>query len=43
MAAAFEEMGGDYKYTEYEGVGHNSWDYAYAEEELLSWMLMQSR
>ena len=26
------------KYTEYPGVGHNSWDHAYTEEKLLSWL-----
>lgn len=29
----------DLKYTEYPGVGHNSWDYAYKEPGLLSWFL----
>jgi predicted peptidase len=31
------------KYTEYPGVGHNSWDPAYAEKELLPWMFAQKR
>jgi predicted peptidase len=31
------------KYTEYEGVGHNSWDRAYAEPGLFGWMLSQRR
>jgi len=31
------------RYNEYEGVGHNSWDKAYAEPELFSWMLAQRR
>jgi predicted peptidase len=30
------------KYTEYEGVGHNSWDKAYAEDEFWTWLLAQS-
>lgn len=31
------------KYTEYPGVGHNSWDYAFAEPELLAWLFSQKR
>lgn len=30
--------GADVKYTEYPGVGHNSWDNAFAEPELLPWL-----
>jgi predicted peptidase len=33
--------GGNVKYTEYPGVGHNSWDKAYAEPELMQWLLSQ--
>ena len=33
----------DFKYTEYPGVGHNSWDYAYKEPGLLSWFLSHKR
>lgn len=29
------------RYTEYPGVGHNSWDNAYSEPELLPWLLGQ--
>lgn len=32
------EKGADVKYTEYPGVGHNSWDNAFAEPELLPWL-----
>jgi predicted peptidase len=39
MAAALEKLGGNVKYTEYEGVNHNSWDRAYAEPELVPWLL----
>jgi len=35
-------VGGNVKYTEYDKVGHNSWDKAYAEPELMKWMLGQS-
>jgi len=31
------------KYTEYEGVGHDSWLKAYAEDEFWKWLLAQSR
>jgi predicted peptidase len=29
-------------YTEYPGVGHNSWDKAYAEHDLINWLLSKS-
>ncbi len=29
-------------YTEYPGVGHNSWDKAYAEDDLINWLLSKS-
>ncbi len=41
MNEALKTAGGDVKYTEYEKVGHNSWDKAYAEPELMKWMLSQ--
>lgn len=41
MAEALNAFGGEVKYTEYEGVGHNSWDNAYAEPDLLPWLLSQ--
>ena len=34
-------LGGPVKYTEYPGVGHNSWDKALAEPELLPWLFKQ--
>jgi predicted peptidase len=43
MIAAIKEAGGDPKYTEYPGVGHNSWDNAYDTDELYSWLLEQKR
>ena len=33
----------DVRYTEYAGVGHNSWDYAYKEPGLLPWFLSHKR
>jgi predicted peptidase len=41
MAEALKAAGANYKYTEYPGVGHNSWDKAYAEPELVPWLLEQ--
>ena len=41
MVAAMEAAGGNVRYTEYPGVGHNSWDIAYAEEDLMPWLLAQ--
>ncbi len=42
MNAALTAAGGNVKYTEYPGVGHNSWDKAYAEPELMPWLLAKS-
>jgi predicted peptidase len=39
MVEALKAEGADVRYSEYEGVMHNSWDRAYAEPELFSWML----
>lgn len=41
MVEAFKSLGVNARYTEYAGVGHNSWDKAYAEAELFPWMLSQ--
>ncbi len=43
MVAALKEAGGDPKYTEYPGVGHNSWDNAYSEPEFLLWLFAQKK
>jgi predicted peptidase len=42
MNRALKAAGGDVRYTEYPGVGHDSWDKAYAEPELMSWLLSKS-
>jgi predicted peptidase len=39
---ALKATGGDVRFTEYEGVGHNSWDKAYAEPDLMPWLLSKS-
>jgi predicted peptidase len=41
MHEALSSLKADVRYTEYKGVGHNSWDRAYAEEELYSWVFSQ--
>ena len=43
MAEALRREGADVHYTEYAGVGHGSWDRAYAEEELWRWLFAQRR
>ena len=43
MNDAVKASGGDVQCTEYPGVGHNSWDRAYAEKELLPWLLAKKR
>ena len=43
MKSAIKEAGGKVKYTEYKEVGHNSWDPAFAEENLLPWLFGNRR
>jgi predicted peptidase len=43
MIKIIKNAGGQALYTEYPGVGHNSWDRAYAEPEFLSWLFSQKR
>lgn len=43
MVEALKAAGGSPKYTEYPGVGHNSWDAAYGEKEFFPWLAMQKR
>lgn len=43
MIAAIKKAGGSPRYTEYPGVGHNSWDKAYGTDELYSWLLKQQK
>ncbi len=42
LTEALERAGGNVRYTEYPGVPHNSWDRAYAEDELIPWLLSQT-
>ena len=43
MIEAIKKAGGNPKYTEYPGVGHNSWDKAYGTKELWTWLLEQKK
>lgn len=43
MIRAIRNAGGEPKYTEYKRVGHNSWERAFAEQDLLPWMFAQRR
>ncbi|MGW9685678.1 carboxylesterase family protein [Flagellimonas sp. 2504JD1-5] len=43
MVDAMKRKGINVKYSVYEGVGHNSWDNAFAEPELLSWLFSKSK
>ena len=40
---ALRAIGSGVKYTEYEGVGHNSWDKAYGDPEFAVWLFGQRR
>ncbi len=43
MVKAAEAAGGKVKYTEYPGVGHDSWNNAFAEADLLPWLFSQKK
>jgi len=43
MVAAIRAFGGEAKYDELQGVGHNSWAPAYANKEMWEWMFKQKR
>ena len=43
MFEALKKAGGNPRYTEYEGLGHNSWDKAYATDELWQWLFAQKK
>jgi predicted peptidase len=42
-AAALRASGGDVRYTELLGIGHNAWDPAYASTEFINWLFRQRR
>jgi predicted peptidase len=41
--AALRKAGGRPFYTEYDGVDHNVWEWAYTEPELIKWVFAQRR
>jgi predicted peptidase len=43
MVAALKEAGAEPKYTIYPNDGHNSWDDAFAEPELIPWLFSHSK
>jgi predicted peptidase len=43
MQAAMQALGGEVRYTEYPQANHNAWDAAYAEPELVPWLLAHRR
>lgn len=43
MVEAIKAAGGKVRYSEYEGVAHNSWDSAYGEPEIFTWLLSHRR
>lgn len=43
MIAAIKTAGGDPKYTEFDGAGHNIWEEVYATPGLLNWLFEQRR
>ncbi len=42
LVAALEAVGGNIRYTEYPDVGHNAWERAFADPELVDWLFAQS-
>jgi predicted peptidase len=43
MIAAIKKAGGAPKYTEYKGVGHDSWTPTYKNDEVLDWLFEQKK
>jgi predicted peptidase len=43
MIDALKRAGGRPRYTEFPGVGHNSWENAYGSDELYEWLLRQKK
>lgn len=43
MVEAVRARGGNVQYTEYEGVGHNSWDATYQNPDVIAWLLEQRK
>lgn len=43
MVEALKKAGGEPKYSEYPGVGHNAWDKAYADPAFYDWLFAQKK
>lgn len=43
FVSALEHAHGNVRYTEFEGIGHDAWNRAYATPELATWLLAQRR
>ena len=43
MIEALKKAGGEPKYSEYAGVGHDSWVKAYSDPEMMKWLFAQKR
>lgn len=43
MVEAIKQAGGEPKYTEYPGVGHDSWTATFSDEKVLEWLFSQKR
>jgi predicted peptidase len=43
VAALMKQLGGVFRYTELAGVGHDSWQGAFGNAELMPWLLAQHR
>ena len=43
LVKALRDAGGNPKYTEYPGVGHDSWEPAYRDSEFIDWLFAQSK
>ena len=43
MIAAVKKAGGKPEYTEYKGVGHDSWTRTYKNGEVLDWLFKQKK
>jgi len=43
MVAALKEAGASVIYSEFEGVGHNSWDPAFDTRHVIDWIFAQER
>ena len=41
MCAQIDQLGGQARYTAFDGVGHYCWDRAVAQTDLVDWMLRQ--